>query len=52
MLILRSLMVRICGFHPQDPGSIPGVEEIFYLFMKQFKMILGNNINVFNAFLS
>ena len=22
----RSLVVRICGFHPQDPGSNPGVE--------------------------
>ena len=23
-------MVRICGFHPQDPGSNPGVETIFF----------------------
>ena len=24
--IHRSLMVRIAGFHPADPGSIPGME--------------------------
>ena len=24
--IHRSLMVRIAGFHPEDPGSIPGDE--------------------------
>jgi hypothetical protein len=23
----RSLTVRILGFHPRDPGSIPGEEE-------------------------
>ena len=27
--IHRSLMVRIAGFHPADPGSIPG-DEVFY----------------------
>ena len=26
--ILYSLMVRIRGFHPRDPGSIPGIEEV------------------------
>ncbi len=25
--IHRSLMVRIAGFHPADPGSIPGDED-------------------------
>ena len=30
----RSLTVRILGFHPRDPGSIPGEEAIatFFLF--------------------
>ena len=23
-------MVRICGFHPQDPGSNPGMETFFF----------------------
>jgi hypothetical protein len=25
-------LVRICGFHPQDPGSNPGVERLFVFF--------------------
>ena len=34
--LLRSLMVRICGFHPQDPGSIPGVEVCPGMTLKAF----------------
>ena len=36
--ILRSLMARICGFHPQDPGSIPGVEVCPGMTLKAFHM--------------
>ena len=35
--ILRSLMARICGFHPQDPGSIPGVDECPGMTLKAFQ---------------
>ena len=34
---LRSLMGRICGFHPQDPGSIPGVDECPGMTLKAFQ---------------
>ena len=29
-------MARICGFHPQDPGSIPGVEVCPRMTLKAF----------------
>ena len=30
-------MARICGFHPQDPGSIPGVDECPGMTLKAFQ---------------
>ena len=29
LAIPYSLVVRISGFHPEDPGSIPGVGNLF-----------------------
>ncbi|KRZ16716.1 hypothetical protein T11_15054 [Trichinella zimbabwensis] len=30
------LVVRICGFHPQGPGSIPGMGKLFPLLTSQY----------------
>ena len=33
-VIPGGLMARIAGFHPAGPGSIPGVEELIFFFLK------------------
>ena len=30
MIIPRGLIARIAGFHPEAPGSIPGVGDQFF----------------------
>ena len=32
----RGLVARIAGFHPADPGSIPGEGELFLVFFSKY----------------
>ena len=43
-VIHRSLMVRIAGFHPADPGSIPGDEDRLGMTLKAPKIAYSKKI--------
>ena len=42
--IHRSLMARIAGFHPADPGSIPGDEVRLRMTLKAPKIVYSKKI--------